>query len=844
MRYFSLKLKNNRVFFGLCAGICLCVSGFILLRSYSASFGKEYISLCFRLFQLEKEEKSRYVFDIVPIPGELKRLGNTEKYFLRDKETDRMWMFKPHIFGFFSMMAEGISKISRISGLNTPELGTIRLPINGKYYFGSLLEYVRADKFPSDYTGFDGKDRRHLQSLEQAHMIAYLFDFRPDFIIPPDGVPMVVDFDDVRIPIHDLFDLEKSCKDEQCRFCIRNLAGHISNDKQSSSESYAGFLRRYVPAGWQQVSSRQTCKIARFIEDMDERDFLSFFWSGFEDSKTYKEYIQSVLERKKTLTSVLGNKGERFSVWEMLIMIRSVKDRIGKLEQRLKSFSPKKQPMLNVVSCSEAWGILSIYHEGDIDLPYEDIERLLADIRGASKSPYEIEAIDYCLNVLHNLPQARHMPLERFRYKLVTPQMTGEADPQHIRNLTFTLNDKQPFTSGSSEKFLLRDSNGDRWLFKMPFEYYDPEQYFGVPCIQTDAFLSLLYEAWGIPGVGYQPVIVKVNGKRRYGNLSRFLSDVESIEQVGVERLNAAQRQLVHKTFILDWLFAVFGVDPGDFLINKTTGDMVVFDKEHAFRDLAVPSLVLKKPSDFIAIPKFGGFYSRFFKQAAMEHQAVDMDDLFSFIDAIQSLDDRLFLDLLRPYLRKSTTLKFNMFNGLFLKIMHEGQFDYMTLRFGSIRLLTRVDLKKILRLVTEEEVRRYEMKLLARKHAMKEYFVEFYREFVKKDGSPVQGGKTNGPGADFAQKSEALNKGVVKEFLDISGSADIRVVASERAFFLLKHNPPLMLSQDDLIRELRAIHVSESSEKEAIDMYIQKVYKNERPIKRIIRSASGSSYD
>lgn len=410
----------------------------------------------------------------------------------------------------------------------------------------------------------------------------------------------------------------------------------------------------------------------------------------------------------------------------------------------------------------------------------------------------------------------------------ITAEAMTDETRQEINNLTFALNSKQFFLDGSSEKLILKDNNGYLWLFKMAFEYYDPYTYFGVPCVQTDSFITSFYKACGLASkITYYPTILSINGQRRYGNLVKLLLNSCTLEEISFDNLTLSQRQFIQKVFILDWLLAIGGVDKGDFIISQDTKEMCTIDKEHAFRDLALPSCkVNDNPLSFLNSPIYGLFYLRFFSDIVNNKKDIDLADIFEFIDSVQSIDDELFCELFTPYLRQALMMRFKKLDWILTRVVHEAQFEYLILKFGSKRHLSHVKFNRLLRKTSDKEVDNYLKLLLHRKKKMREAFENLYKTILHKQGIPVLNripahikGSRNINAILFSLKKDRMI-----DFTNLSDRQDIKVASCERAWFLLKQKPPIFKERNRFIKELRNIKETNLNELMAKELYIREV--------------------
>lgn len=424
-----LSGQSIKILFGILIVFVLFLLSSIILQVYTAGLKREYLRLCGELFQLEKEEKSRNAFELMPIPSGIPKLGNTEKYFLRDEEFGRQWMFKLHPFSFYSMAAEGVSRFARTAGINTPEQLCVYLPINGRPYFGTLQEFVVSTKFPVRRSEFDLNDPRQRQSLEQAAVLAYLFDFRPDFIIPSNGVPLIVDLDDLHVLSRFWSELGKVCRDDHCQFAIK-LFGEEIKQGPTPGESFHAFMMNYMKqdAAFEGFLL-STHKVIHLIADMDDKDILSFFDPRIRSSLIFKEYMASVLERKKHLLRTFNVGTRRYSAVEMLVKILDLKNRIGLIRQRLSNMQ-HQQRQLNVVGSPEAWLTLNAYKQFKAYVSWERIEEILSRIKDQSRNEYEKMGVDRHISASQQEACVLGEAVNRFRYEPAPSQDISPYDPQ------------------------------------------------------------------------------------------------------------------------------------------------------------------------------------------------------------------------------------------------------------------------------------------------------------------------------------------------------------------------------------------------------------------------------
>ena len=401
----------------------------------------------------------------------------------------------------------------------------------------------------------------------------------------------------------------------------------------------------------------------------------------------------------------------------------------------------------------------------------------------------------------------------------------------YVKDLSFSLHDDQYLTTGSSDKLVLKDNEGNLWIFKLTLEYKDPEEYFGVPCVQGDNFFTKFYKIMGINTPNIYPVIFTINGEKRFGSLVGLIPDIKSgVKNDDFSGLSLFEKQYIQKVFILDWFFGIAGTDAGDFIRAKHSDEVWTFDKEHAYRDALVKLNKMKVNNDindFLDNPVFSKFYKRFFDYLKQSGSEVDLDEIFAFIDDFQSIDNNVMHGLLVPYLRLINKVKYKWVTAF----IDYCEFDYSVFKIGPMYFLCEVNCyRKFLRKIKDREVETYFLKLKYRKEHMREIFAEFYAELlnIEKGQIPNNFGERGQIVKKINDDLMDLSKFGVAGFIDKTEQGNIEVIFSDKGWFFCSVMDRIGAKQ--AIKQLRKLKEDVCpNEKKAIDIYIGKIKSGSR---------------
>ena len=205
-----------------------------------------------------------------------------------------------------------------------------------------------------------------------------------------------------------------------------------------------------------------------------------------------------------------------------------------------------------------------------------------------------------------------------------------DLDKKIIENLTFELaEDQHKYRGESTEKYLLKDSEGNLWLFKT---YLDPIH------VKNDRVAYQLARIFGLTLPLICEINLPINEEQVYGSIQKIILDVESLRK----DLIRCQIEDIQRYHILDWLISNYDAARDEFLIQKKSGRVITIDKDDAFS--------LEKVSSPGEDPDTWGnwYYKKFWENYANGKINVDFAKSFELIDHIQSVKNSLLKQVLK----------------------------------------------------------------------------------------------------------------------------------------------------------------------------------------------------
>ncbi len=197
-----------------------------------------------------------------------------------------------------------------------------------------------------------------------------------------------------------------------------------------------------------------------------------------------------------------------------------------------------------------------------------------------------------------------------------------------INNLVFELAENQyKYRGESTEKYLLKDSEGSFWLFKT---YIEPTH------VKKDIIAYQLAQLFGLTLPLICDIRLPINGEIIYGSIQKIMFNVTPLKM----NLLPCQIEDIQKHHILDWLISNYDVAKDEFLINKKTNEIIAIDKDDAFSEEKTFS-----PGDN---PWGNSYYSKFCNNYMKGQMDVDFTRVFELIDYIQSIENRLLKKIIK----------------------------------------------------------------------------------------------------------------------------------------------------------------------------------------------------
>ncbi len=273
-----MQFSNRFKKYSLCLAVFVFLGAtiiFALCNYCRKHLIKKYIFLKTQIFELEKEVITNRLLNLIDLPEDFKALGWQEKYFLSDITQKEKWMFKINGLKVHSYFGERLNSFMKICELATPEMFTYLLPLNNKYYFGTIQKVIPRSSSVKSIEDF--KTKEHLGYLLNSEVISYLFNMKPEFILGNDGKIYAVDLDE--------FDVcpwisEIEAADFYEPFCYNSDLidlKRIFNKKRvfSKCANYQEFLRKYFIKRSIKYNE-EIIELVNFISDIPDDDFWNF----------------------------------------------------------------------------------------------------------------------------------------------------------------------------------------------------------------------------------------------------------------------------------------------------------------------------------------------------------------------------------------------------------------------------------------------------------------------------------------------------------------------------------------------------------------------------------------
>lgn len=205
---------------------------------------------------------------------------------------------------------------------------------------------------------------------------------------------------------------------------------------------------------------------------------------------------------------------------------------------------------------------------------------------------------------------------------------------------------------GAHTKFVYSDPDGGRWLFKPQDEF----RAYG------DKVAYDLAKALGHNAA--ETYVVEINGK--LGSIQRLRSAAGSLNSLGFSQLTPDQVIQLQKEHVFDWLIGNHD-GHGDNILLEPDGNLLGIDKGQLFKFYDKDKLAW----DYNPNRQFGvtSVYNRMLQDYAagrdVVYHAPDHQEIGSFIQRIESLDNDVFTRIIRPYAERAKDAGFLAFGDV-----------------------------------------------------------------------------------------------------------------------------------------------------------------------------------
>ncbi len=203
-------------------------------------------------------------------------------------------------------------------------------------------------------------------------------------------------------------------------------------------------------------------------------------------------------------------------------------------------------------------------------------------------------------------------------------------DRKIIENLVFELAGGQSeYIGQSTEKYLLKDNEGNLWLFKT---------YIDLIHVKNDITVYQLAQLLGLDVPTICEVNLPINGENVYGSIQKIIPGVKPLGR----DLLPCQIEDIQRHHFLDWLVSNYDAARDEFLINKKTNEVIAIDKDDSFSKEKVSS-----PGDD-PDPCGNWYYTKFWDNYMKGQIDVDFSKSFELIDYIWSVKESLFEKIIK----------------------------------------------------------------------------------------------------------------------------------------------------------------------------------------------------
>ncbi|MFA5363490.1 MAG: hypothetical protein WC335_09695, partial [Candidatus Omnitrophota bacterium] len=214
--------------------------------------------------------------------------------------------------------------------------------------------------------------------------------------------------------------------------------------------------------------------------------------------------------------------------------------------------------------------------------------------------------------------------------------------------LSFSADDSLPPLAGQTIKLVLKDPLGRKWIFKPCL----PDRFPGIgePLCCEDKFNSItvyrVYKLLGIATPRINFVNVRINGKSFSGSLQEYVPNEGGLHGRTVAYLSPEACAYIHKTQVLDWIFANHDSNLTNFLVLTYVSDispryLMRVDNESSLRGIRNYQLrydwvdPLKIELNSKHRGRIGSVYYRFWKnyiRGRLNYSVCSSADFISFV--------------------------------------------------------------------------------------------------------------------------------------------------------------------------------------------------------------------
>lgn len=249
-----------------------------------------------------------------------------------------------------------------------------------------------------------------------------------------------------------------------------------------------------------------------------------------------------------------------------------------------------------------------------------------------------------------------------------------EAEERHFNKLTFEIAPEEmqmrkvERLMGLSHKFILKDTQGDYWIFKPA----------------SDEIKSVcMYKIFKLLGLDTPQMFWKslnINGRSVNGSMQRFIPGAETLKNVHVTQLNKESLEYLLHTHILQWFFASYGSGAEHFLTffeKDTTRKIMRIDTTSCL------SLLGKDTLDLTFFPPCWksyktGYYYEMWENFINDKIRLDITQSLIFIKFLEKIPDAIIIELITPALKYEFPRQDNMSSYL-IKRKHRLFKDFIS---------------------------------------------------------------------------------------------------------------------------------------------------------------------